>query len=256
MIDDYEFGQAGTLINEFMWGDYADWYIEAAKIILAGGNEAEKAAARGVLVHVLDQGLRLLHPYVPFVTEAVWQALPHSEGETPALIVALWPEGGAVDEQALEQFGHLQEIVRSIRNARSENKVEQARRIPATIVAGPHTPWLTQQRPLLLALARLDDPHTRIVASVPEKPRKAITLVVGGTEIYLPLEGLVDLGAECERLARELTEHERLIGKSEALLASGFAEKAPPAVVEKERAKLGGLKDAREKLARRLQEIC
>jgi valyl-tRNA synthetase len=185
----------------------------------------------------------------------VWQALPHSEGEAPALMIARWPEAGAVDELALEQFGHLQEIVRAIRNARSENKVEQGRRIPATLVAGPHSAWLTEQRPLLLALARLDDAHTRIVESVPEKPRQAITLVVAGTEVYLPLEGLVDLAAERERLGRVLAEHERLIQKSEALLASGFAEKAPPAVVEKERAKLASLQAAREKLAARLKEI-
>jgi valyl-tRNA synthetase len=208
-----------------------------------------------VLIHVLDQGLRLLHPYVPFVTEAVWQALPHAQAEAPALIIARWPVAGAVDEQALEQFGHLQEIVRAIRNARSENKVEQGRRVPATIVAGSNAAWLSQQRALLLALARLDDAHTRIVESVPEKPRQAVTLVVGSTEVYLPLEGLVDLRAERERLARELAEHERLIQKSQTLLASGFAEKAPSAVVEKERAKLESLQGARSKLAARLQEI-
>ncbi|MEP7359693.1 MAG: class I tRNA ligase family protein, partial [Anaerolineales bacterium] len=255
LIDDYEFGQAGTLINEFLWGDYADWYIEAAKVSLIGGQPAAQAAVRGVLVHVLDQGLRLLHPYVPFVTEEVWQALPHPAGEAPALMVARWPEAGAVDQEALQQFGHMQDIVRAIRNARSENKVEQGRRVPATIVAGSQAAWLGQQRPLLLALARLDDTHSRIVESVPEKPRQAITLVVGGTEVYLPLEGLVDLSAERERLTKELAEHERLIQKSETLLASGFAEKAPPAVVDKERAKLAPLQTAREKLAARLRDI-
>ena len=193
LIDGYEFGQAGTLANEFLWGDFADWYIEAAKVTLTGGEAGDQARTRGVLVYVLDQALRLLHPYVPFVTEAVWQALPHPAGEAPALIMARWPRAGAVDQQALEQFGHLQELVRAIRNARSENKVEQGRRMPATIVAGDAAVWLSDQRAVLLALARLDDQHTRIVAAVPEKPRKAIALVVGGSVVYLPLEGLVDL---------------------------------------------------------------
>ena len=227
LIDAYEFGQAGTLANEFLWGDFADWYIEAAKVILTGGEAAAQARTRGVLVHVLDQALRLLHPYVPYVTEAVWRYLPHAVGAEPALIVAAWPVARAVDQAALDQFGHLQELVRGIRNARAENKVEQARRIPATIVAGEHAGWLGAQRPLLLALARLDDAHARIVATVPEKPRQAIALVLGGTEVYLPMDGLVDLAGERERLTREAADFARQIQKSEALLGSDFAAKAP-----------------------------
>jgi valyl-tRNA synthetase len=196
----------------------------------------------------------LLHPYVPFVTEAVWGHLPHQPGEAPALIVARWPEPGAVDQEALERFSHLQELVRSIRNARAEKKVEQARRIPATIVAGDQAPWLSGQRPLLLALARLDDAHARIVPAVPEKPLKAIVLVVGGTEIYLPLAGLIDLSGERERLSREAAEYERQIQKSEALLGSDFTKRAPAAIVEKERAKLEALRETQQKIAERLAE--
>ena len=255
LIDGYEFGQAGTLANEFLWGDFADWYIEAAKVTLTSGEAGDQARTRGVLVYVLDQALRLLHPYVPFVSEAVWRHLPHQPGDGPALIVARWPQAGAVDQEALDQFGHLQELVRSIRNARSENKVEQGRRIPATIVAGERAGWLSAQRPLLLALGRLDDTHVRIVPTIPEKPRQAIALVVGGTEVYLPLEGLVDLAAERERLTREAADYERQIQKSAGLLDSDFANKAPAAVVEKERAKLAALRANQQKLAERLAEM-
>ena len=208
-----------------------------------------------MLVYVLDQALRLLHPYVPYVSEAVWRHLPHQPGEGPALIVASWPRAAAVDQEALEQFGHLQELVRSIRNARSENKVAQARRVPATMVAGERAGWLSVQRALLLALARLDDTHTRIVSTIPEKPRQAIALVVGGTEVYLPVEGLVDLTAERERLKREAADYERQIQKSASLLGSDFANKAPAAVVEKERAKLATLRENQQKLADRLAEM-
>src|SRR5690606_15046050 len=114
LIDHYELGQAGSQVADFLWGDYADWYIEAAKAILAGDDESAKARTRGVLVHVLDQALRLLHPYVPFVTEAVWQHLPHAPTEPPALIIARWPKPGPVDEAALAQFGHVQDLVRGI----------------------------------------------------------------------------------------------------------------------------------------------
>ena len=255
LIDNYEFGQAGTLINEFLWGEFADWYIETAKVSLATGDTATHARTRGVLVHVLDQGLRLLHPYVPYITEAVWQSLPHAAGEAPALIVAAWPRPGAVDSQALARFGHVQDIVRAIRNARSENKVEESRRIPATIVAGEQADWLSRQRAILLAMARLDGVHTHIVATVPEKPAKAIALVVGATVVYLPLEGLVDLAAERDRLARALGGYELQIQKSEGLLASDFAHKAPAVVVDRERAKLLTLKETRQKLADRLAEM-
>jgi valyl-tRNA synthetase len=252
LIDSYEFGQAGSQAYEFLWGDFADWYIEAAKVVLAGTDETAKAQTRGVLVYVLDQALRLLHPYVPYITEAVWRALPHAPTEAPALIVARWPRPGPVDDAALADFGHLQEIIRAIRNARSENNVEQKRRIPATIVAGDKAEWLRGQRDLLLALARLDDHHTRVLPQVPEKPRQAIALVVGATEVYLPLEGLVDLGAERERLSRELSDLDRQIQRSEGLLGSDFANKAPAAVIERERAKLASLAESRQKVAERL----
>jgi valyl-tRNA synthetase len=252
LIETYEFGQAGTHAHEFLWGDFADWYIEAAKVTLAGDDESAKARTRGVLVHVLDQALRLLHPYVPFVTEAVWQHLPHAPTEAPALIVARWPKAGPVDQAALDQFGHLQDLVRSIRNARSENKVEQSKRIPATLVAGERAGWLRDQRPLLVSLARLDDTHLRVLSGIPERPRNAVTLVVGATEVYLPFDSLLDMSAERQRLSTELAELQKQIDKTEALLASDFAARAPANVVEREQAKLVGLKASRQKITERL----
>jgi valyl-tRNA synthetase len=252
LMDRFEFGQAGSLVSDFLWGDYADWYIEAAKVTLAGADEAAKAAARGVLLHVLDQGLRLLHPFVPFVTEAVWQHLPRAPEDPPALIIAPWPQAGPVDDEALARFDHVRDLVRAIRNVRSENKVPQARRIPATLVGGERAEWLAPQRALIVALARLDDAHARLVAQVPETPRNAISLVVGATELYLPLEGLLDLDAERMRLSGELADLDRQIEKSRGLLASDFASKAPPAVVDRERAKLAALEESRAKVASRL----
>jgi len=169
--------------------------------------------------------------------------------------VARWPKAGTVtsaDEAALADFGHVQELVRAIRNARSENNVEERRRIPATVVAGDKAGWLNGQRELLVALGRLDDLHFRVLPEVPENPRQAIALVVGATEVYLPLEGLVDLSAERERLTKELADLERQIQRSEGLLGSDFASKAPAAVVERERKKLADLGEARQKVADRL----
>ncbi len=257
LIDAYEFGQAGTLAYEFLWGDFADWYVEAAKVTLnsAEAPEAAKEYTRQILVYTLDQTLRLLHPYVPFVTEALWQSLPRPAGEAPALIVARWPQaaplaGGA---EALRQFGQLQEMVRAIRNTRAEKKVELGKKVPATIVAGDDTAWLSEQRAVLITLARLDEAALHLLPTLPEKPKNAIAHVIGTAEIYLPLEGLVDLGAEHTRLTKELADLDRQIQKGEGLLGSDFAGKAPANVVERERAKLAGLKASRQKVEERLK---
>jgi len=262
LIEGYEFGQAGTLAHEFLWGEFADWYVEYAKVPLAGDDEAAQAQTRNILVHVLDQTLRLLHPYVPYITEAVWQKLPHAPTDPPALIVARWPQTGPVEEAALADFGHLMEIIRAIRNARAQVETRHgaslpSKKIPATIVAGEKAKWLAEQRPTLIALARLEDQQFRIFADLPEKPaaRNAITLVIATTEVYLPLEGLVNLGEERERLAKELADLDRQIQKSGGLLASDFARKAPAAVVDKERAKLAALKESRAKVEERLKAM-
>jgi valyl-tRNA synthetase len=259
LIENYEFGQAGNQIYEFLWGDFADWYVEIAKITLQGNDEAEKTRVRNILVHVLDLTLRLLHPYVPFITEAAWQKLPRRADDGLAIIVAKWPEAGAVDDAAsltaIEDFEHLRALIRGIRNVRAEKKVDVTRRIAATIAAGEKAAWLSEQRALFAMLAKVDDARLTITAQVTEKPRNAIALVEGSTEVYLPLEGLVDLGAERERLKKELADLDRQIAKSEGLLGSDFVSKAPAAVVEKERARLAQAKDSRDKVQARLREL-
>jgi valyl-tRNA synthetase len=252
LIEAYEFGAAGTLAHEFLWGEYADWYIEAAKVVLTGSDEHAKARTRAILVHVLDAMLRLLHPFVPFITEAVWQKLPRRPGDPQALIIASWPRPGPTDEAARSDFGHLMEIIRAIRNARAENKVEQNKKVTAFIAAGDKARWLGEQRAVLTALAKLDEASLKIETALPQKPRNAVALVIGGTEVYLPFEGLVNLGAEKDRLTKELSDLDKQISKSEGLLASDFAGKAPAAVTERERGKLAGLKESRGKVAARL----
>jgi valyl-tRNA synthetase len=255
LIDAYEFGQAGNLAYEFLWSDFADWYVEIAKITLQGTDEAARQRVRDLLVHVLDEALRLLHPYVPFITEAVWQKLPRLPGDPHALIVAPWPVAGAVDATALEQFEHVRAIVRAIRNVRTEKKVELGKRIPALIAAGAKAQWLSEQSPVISALAKIDDSKLMIANRLSEPPKNAVAVVEAGTEIYLPLEGMVDLSAERARMERELADLDKVIARSEALLNSDFASKAPPAVVERERARLAEARDNRAKVEARLKEL-
>ncbi len=253
LIEDYQYGEAGRQLYDFLWGEYADWYIESAKSRLYGDDAGAQATTQAVLVHVLERTLRLLHPFMPFVTEAIWQALPH-EGE--ALIIAPWPEPGETDPQAEADMGLIMELVRGIRNARAEHNVEPGRRIPALFVAGEQTALLEGHRNLLVNLARLDAEQTQIAAALAERPQQAVTLVSGPVVCYLPLAGMVDLAAERERLQRELDDLAKQVARLEGLLANeGFVSKAPAEVVSRERARLAELRTSHAKLAERLAAL-
>jgi valyl-tRNA synthetase len=254
-LENYEFGQAGNLAYEFLWSDFADWYVETSKVTLQGGDEAAKSRVRNLLLHVLDQTLRLLHPFVPFITEAAWQKLPRLPNDPSALIIAAWPEAGPVDAAALADFEHLRALIRGIRNIRTEKRVEPTRRIPATFVAGDKAGWLNLQSSIIAQLTKIDESRLKIVEQLVEKPKNAVAVVEGATEIYLPLEGMVDLTAERARLEKELEQLTAQITKSEGLLASDFVSKAPAPVIERERAKLAAAQESRAKVQARLWEM-
>lgn len=256
LIDDYNFGEAGRQLYEFFWSEFADWYIEIAKIRLYGADDRAQATVRRVLVYVLDRALRMLHPFIPFVTEAVWQHLPH-EGE--ALMVAEWPREShrPVDEEAEAQMSILIELIRAIRNIRSEYNVEPGRSIPAFIAAGEYFELLQKQAEIVISLARLDEASLKLVASLPDKPDKSVGQVIsGGIEVYLPLAGMIDLEAERARAQKELADLEKRIAASKGKLGNtGFTQKAPPEVVERERERLADLELQAAKVQERLTEL-
>jgi len=253
LITDYQFGEAGRRLYDFLWAEYCDWYIEISKIRLYGEDAAAQELAKRVLVYVLERTLRLLHPFMPFVTEEIWQHLPHT-GE--ALIVAPWPEAGPVDQEAESQMSLLMEIIRAIRNARAEYNVEPSRRIAAIIVAGERKPLLEAQRELLAFLARVEREQLTIVARLAEKPARALTLVIGGIEVYLPLAGMVDLEAEQQRLRSELEKTAGEIARVDKLLSNNrFVAKAPAEVVERERGKLAHYREQEARLRERLRVL-
>ena len=253
LFEDYNFGEAGRQIYDFLWGEYCDWFLEISKIRLYGDDEEAKDTVRQVLVHIFDRTLRLLHPFMPFVTEEMWQHLPH-EGE--ALILAAWPEAGPMDEEAEAQMALIMEIVRAIRNARAEYKVEPGRRIEAIIAAGEEYDLLSSQKDVLITTARLDADKLHIARTLETKPPQALALVVGGVEIYLPLAGMVDLTRERQRLAAEIEEVAKGIAGSERLLSNEhFLAKAPEQVVTRERDKLANYRQRQAKLQERLESL-
>ncbi len=260
LMETFQYGEAGRRVRDFLWDEFCDWYIEAAKVRLYD-DAADQGTPLAVLLTVLEQALRLLHPFMPYVTEALWQALPASvkaetaHGAVPALIVAPWPlaEAALLDDAAEAQMGALMELVRGIRNVRAEYNVEPGKRIPATFAAGELAPVLQARRPMLELLARLDGAALTITAQT-EAPAQSAAVVVGDAAAYLPLAGLVDLDAERTRLQKALVQLEGHIQGSRAKLAGPFAQKAPAEVVEGARQRLAEMEteaaQLREQLAR------
>ncbi len=263
LMEAYQFGEAGRRIYDFLWGEFCDWYVEVSKLRLYGKDEAQAEAARAVLFEVLEGALRLLHPAMPFVTEELWQHLtgtPYARGGSygPALMVAPYPEPevAALDERAEAAFALVMEVVRAVRNARAERRVEPGRWIEAVIAGGRHTEVFRSQAEVISQLARVATEGLRVVERLAERPPHAVALVVAEVEVFLPLAGLVDIAAERARLQEALAEAEREAARAAGKLANaGFVQKAPPEVVEKERQRLALAQEEGQRLRARLEEL-
>ena len=256
LIAAWQLGEAGRQLYEFLWNEYCDWYIEAAKVRLSDAASAEAQATRQVLAYVLERSLRLLHPFMPFVTEAIWQNLPGLAGDGCSIMVMRWPaESGQYDAAAADQFGRVQEAIRSIRNVRSEYDVPAARRIAAHFSAGEFASLVADNLPVITMLARLEPAAVRVAAEL-AAPGKAATLAVAGMTIYLPLADLIDLAAERKRIQAEIDNVDKQVQRIEGTLANeGFVGKAPAAIVDRERAKLVELRERRGQLMERMAEL-
>ena len=261
LMESFQYGEAGRQIYDFFWSEFCDWYLEISKIALYRGDATARAETRATLVRVLDESLRLLHPFIPFVTEETWGYLKAAEeqgsrgaGWPEALIVAPWPQVGARNLTAEADMGLVMDLVRAIRNARAEYDVKPGAQIAASIAAGSREALLNGQAEVLCALARLDPARLTIAAQL-DAPVQALTLVVGSVTAYLPLADLVDLAAERAKLNKELAEAEAQIDRSRSLLDGPFAQRAPANVVQREREKLSELATRTERLRERLAEL-
>jgi valyl-tRNA synthetase len=261
LIDEFQLGEAGRRINDFFWSDYADWYLEIAKVQMQGDETARQTTA-AILRAVLDQSMRLLHPYMPFVTEEVWQHLyrtsepDQKRWPASALIVAPWPKDStqAIDEEAEQTFGLLQEVITRIRDARNKMNVEPVRRVPVIMAAGSQIAILEAQASIIEFLARTEKPQ--LYAELSQKPEQSMSLLAGQVEIYLPLAGLLDTGKELGRLDKEIAQAQQEIVHLQGKLANeSFVAKAKPEVVEKERGKLVAQEERIGKLKERRAEL-
>ncbi|RJP48263.1 MAG: valine--tRNA ligase [Anaerolineaceae bacterium] len=263
-FQNFQYGQAGQQIYDFIWSDFADWYVEIAKEQMKSEETREQTVE--TIVRVFDMSLRLLHPFTPFVTEEVWGHLHSAVRESPlkeickdwpdVLIVAKFPEPRKAEgweEEKIADFALIQEIVRSIRNLRAEKFVAPSKRIAASFSAGAKTDLLKNQAQVIASLSGLDYSLLSINQALQNKPKDTVALVVGSVEVYIPLAGMVDLANDKARLVKELKEAESHIQRLENLLSGDFANKAPAALVAKEREKLAAYRDTAEKIKGQLK---
>ncbi|MCZ8513339.1 valine--tRNA ligase [Paenibacillus filicis] len=254
LIDAYEFGETGRLLYNFIWDDLCDWYIEFSKLSLYGTDEAAKRTTKSVLAYVLDRTQRLIHPFMPFISEEIWQHLPH-EGDT--ITLAPWPVEEARFEaaDAVREMELLMDIIRTVRNIRAEVNVPMSKKIELLVKpAGEET----------LAVLKRNEEYIRRFCNTSlleidaalSSPDKAMTGIVTGAELYLPLAGLIDIAQEITRLEKELaTLHSEVERIEKKLSNEGFVAKAPAKVIDEEKAKLADYADKRDKVTARIAEL-
>ncbi|WP_166238860.1 valine--tRNA ligase [Paenibacillus turpanensis] len=254
LIDSYEFGETGRVLYNFIWDDLCDWYIEFAKLSLYGTDAEAKKTTQSVLSYVLDQTMRLIHPFMPFISEEIWQHLPH-QGET--ITLAKWPvyEARFEADAAVKEMELLMDVIRAVRNIRAEVNVPMSKKVELAVKPGSEeiSAVLTRNRHYIerfCGTSKLD------IAASMAPPEKAMTAVVTGAELFLPLAGLIDIAQEVGRLEKELATLNGEVERIDKKLANeGFVAKAPAAVIEEERRKREDYIDKRDKVLARIAEL-
>lgn len=254
MLERFDLGAAASLMYDFFWNEYCDWYIELSKPRLNGGSVLERHITQAVLARGLRETMELLHPFIPFITEEVWQNLPH-RGDS--IMVAPWPQPitGLKFDSALETMNLIIEVVKGVRNVRAESHVPVGKKVSALLMTSADKMELIKSNVAYISsLASLAEIEFLLEGANP--PEKSVSAVVSGVTIYLPISGLVDVGKEIERLTKELNQLEQEIQRTEARLGSeSFIAKAPAQVVEKERIKVVNFKEKASMIRERLEQL-
>jgi valyl-tRNA synthetase len=254
LLDTYDFGETGRLLYDFIWDDLCDWYIEFSKLSLYNTDADAKRSTQSVLAYVLDQTQRMIHPFMPFISEEIWQQLPH-EGETISL--AAWPvfKSEFVADDAVREMEQLMEVIRAVRNIRAEVNVPMSKKIELLLKPGNsdiEAIYLKNSE----YIRRFCNTSLLEINCALISPDKAMTAIVKGVELFLPLTGLIDISQEIIRLDKELQSLYGEVERIEKKLSNeGFVAKAPVKVIEEEKAKLADYADKRDKVIARLAEL-
>ena len=257
-IETYQFGEMARELHAFFWNEFCDWYIEFSKASLREEGDARLQTQRN-LVYVLDNALRLLHPAMPFVTEAIWENVPHAEGEAPALMMAKWPEpeslASLVDEESERAVSLLCDVVSAVRSTRARYGISPKQELPVVLRAGfENAHVLEGLKSQIVSMARASE--LSIVPSDAHKPAESACVVAHGCEVYCVLTGLIDFEAERARLTKERATLQKDEAKFAKKLSNpGFLAKAAPEIVEKDTAKLAELRDKLARVEEQLAEL-
>jgi valyl-tRNA synthetase len=255
-LDQYAFADAANTLYQFVWAEFCDWYIELAKGSLYGQDETAKEATRAVLVHCLDRVMRLLHPFMPFITEEIWQKLPIARA-TESIMIASYPEpDGRLEDAAAEaEMAPVVAAIEGIRSIRGENNLPPQTKVRAVIQsADARTRELLERwKAYLMPLAGLSEVS---VGEPGPKPAQSAAVIGSGMEIFVPLAGLIDFDEERGRIGKEIAKLDQdLGGLLRKLENPNFVAKAPPDVVEKDRARVDELKARKAKLEENLKRL-
>ncbi|MFI8575094.1 valine--tRNA ligase [Rossellomorea aquimaris] len=254
LADRYEFGEVGRVLYNFIWDDFCDWYIEMAKLPLYGEDEAAKKTTRSILAYVLDNTMRLLHPFMPFITEEIWQNLPH-QGES--ITVAAWPtvQDELTDQGAAEEMKLLVDIIRAVRNVRAEVNTPMSKQINLMLKAkDAHTLTIIDKNKAYIE--KFCNPEKLEMGTDLVTPDKAMTAVVTGVDLFLPLEGLINIEEEIARLQKELEKWTKEVSRVQGKLNNEkFVSKAPQNVVDEEKAKEKDYLEKQATVKARIEEL-
>jgi valyl-tRNA synthetase len=253
-IEQYRFNEAAGAVYRFVWNVFCDWYLELAKPVLTGPDGDAKRETRATTAWALDEILKLLHPFMPFVTEELWGVTREAEAREHLLVLSAWPEHDALDDPAAEaEIGWVVDLVTAVRSLRAEMNVPPGGQLPLVLVAGPEETRTraTRWNEFLRRLARLSD-----ISFADTAPQGAVQMIVRGEVAALPLAGVIDLAAERARLEKEMAKVAADIARIDAKLGNAdFLKRAPEEVVDGEREKREQAQDRRSKIAAALEQL-
>lgn len=254
LFDDYQFGEAGRELYNFIWNDFCDWYIEMAKVALNGADTELKTRKQNNLIWILDQILRLLHPIMPFVTEKLWLSMPH-EGKSIMVAKYPTPHSEFVNDQARRDMAFLIEIIKAVRNIRMEVNAPLSSPIDIMIQLedSNNERILTENEEYVKNFLH---PKNLTIATDVTAPKLAKTAVIAGAQIFVPLADLVNIDDEIKRMTKEEKDLQAEVERSSKKLNNqGFVAHAPEAVINKEKAKKADYENQLQNVQERIQEL-
>ncbi|KZK36236.1 valine--tRNA ligase [Lactococcus taiwanensis] len=250
-MDKFEFGVAGHILYNFIWDEFANWYLELTKEVMFGEDEAEKDITRAVLLHVLDQVLRLLHPIMPFFTEEIFEKLPNTSG---SIVVAEYPKVRPEfnDDKASEGVAMLIELITAVRNIRAEVNTPLSKQVPI-FIKSEQAEFLNSVAPYI---TRFANPSELVIAEEVVLDEQGMTAVITGAELFLPLKGLINIEEEIARLEKELAKWQKELDLVNKKLGNErFVANAKAEVVQKEKDKLADYQEKFDTVKARIAEL-